>query len=95
MPEYQLPVAIALAATTAVSAVAYTVSHGNDEGNIKLVEEAADSDHDPFAVTTPEDVIDGEPLGLPAFWASVRTCSGITNVSLIVRPYRFGSGKLS
>jgi hypothetical protein len=71
MPEYQLPVAIFLAVTTAISGTAYAFDHGKDEGNIKLVEDAADSEHDPYNVTTPEDVVDGEPLDESAFWANV------------------------
>jgi hypothetical protein len=72
MPELQLPVAVALAVTSAVSAVAYAIDHGSDEGKIHLAEDSADSEHDPFAVTTPEDIIDGEPLNEAAFWANVR-----------------------
>jgi hypothetical protein len=72
MPEFQLPVAIALAASAAISGVAYAFDHGKDEGKIKLAEDVAEGEHDPFAVTTLEDVVDGEPLDEAAFWAKVR-----------------------
>lgn len=75
MPPHQLPVSIALSAL-AVCSLAYLVFSRPREGKIKLPErdEGEDSVHDPFDVTTPEDIIDGEPIGAPEFWRRV-SCS--------------------
>jgi hypothetical protein len=80
MPEFQLPIAVALATSAAVSSIAYVFDHGKDEGKIKLVDDGTEGEYDPFAVTTPGDVADGEPLDEAAFWAQVR-------VELIARSF--------
>lgn len=64
-------VAAALAASTLCSATFLFFTGFAPEGKIKLVEDADASD--PFNVTHPEDVVDGEPLDERAFWVKVRS----------------------
>lgn len=72
MPAHQLSVSIALLALAACSLIVLVLSRPR-EGKIKLPEgdDSAESIHDPFDVTIPEDVVDGEPIGGPAFWKRV------------------------
>jgi hypothetical protein len=77
MPKYQLPIAILLILCAAVSALLLWV-RSPQEGKIKLpvhVDDEGDRAHeqDPFEVTTPADVLDGEPIDEASFWAQVRT----------------------
>lgn len=73
MQLYQLPVSIALLALAVFSALLLIVTRSK-EGKIKLPEEDDDegtSVHDPFDITTPEDLVDGEPVGALRFWKRV------------------------
>lgn len=75
MPEFQLPVAVTLAASAVCSLAFYTLS-SSDEGKVQLPVSAQDADgepllKDPFDVTRPEDLVDGEPLNEGPFWAQV------------------------
>jgi hypothetical protein len=70
MPPHQLPVAIALAVSTLFSALVFFLSQPK-EGKIKLLEEDETSHHDPFNVTKPEDIVNGEPIGAAEFWKRV------------------------
>ena len=82
MPKYQLPIAIALVVWVVFSALLLWIQKSH-EGNIKLPlhtdgEGGGIYEQDPFDVTTPVDVMDGEPINEQAFWARVR--------SVIVKP---------
>ncbi|VDB91250.1 unnamed protein product [Peniophora sp. CBMAI 1063] len=73
MAPIELPVSIALASLVPVSLVAfYFVKPTSAVGEIKLPETADHLEHDPFNVTTPEDVEDGQPINEAAFWARIR-----------------------
>jgi hypothetical protein len=72
MPDYQLPASIALAATAAISATV-NLATSKQEGKIKLKGPDGEQEHDPFSVTTPEDVAPGEPIDGPQFWSRVCT----------------------
>ncbi|EIN08192.1 multidrug resistance-associated ABC transporter [Punctularia strigosozonata HHB-11173 SS5] len=77
MPEFQLPVAVVLAAGAVCSLVSYAAAHRNDtkEGKIKLPAYASDPDvtaSDAFNVTKPEDIVEGEPLDERQFWTWAR-----------------------
>lgn len=76
MPKYQLPIVIVLAVCAAFSALFLWIRRSN-EGKIKLPVYADGEgdgiyEHDPFEVTTPADVKDGEPIDEASFWAQVR-----------------------
>jgi hypothetical protein len=73
MLKFQLEVAIALTVGAAASLVVFYFTRPK-EGKIKLPTHTDDQEHehDPFDVTTPEDVVEGYPLQEEAFWAQVR-----------------------
>ena len=71
MSQYQLPVAVALAASGLFSAGLLLVTKPA-EGKVKLPDYIADgTSQDPFDVTKPEDIVDGEPVNEANFWARV------------------------
>jgi len=75
MPQYQLEVAVLLAASVVCSVVIFYPTRPRD-GQIKLSVEHDDGyEHgtqpDPFDVSTPEDIIDGYPIDGDAFWVKV------------------------
>ena len=73
MPHFQLEVVVALLACSLLSAVSIVFS-SPDEGKIKLPHFAEDSAlQDPFDVTKPEDIVDGEPVDEANFWAKAST----------------------
>ena len=72
MPDYHLPVSIALAVAAATSATV-NFATSPQEGKIKLDGPEGEQEHDPFDVTTPEDVAPGEPIDGSQFWSRVRT----------------------
>ena len=72
MPDYQLPASIVVAATAATSA-AVNLATSKQEGKIKLEGPEDEQEHDPFNVTTPDDVAPGEPIDGPQFWSRVCT----------------------
>ena len=71
MPDYQLPASALVAVAAAISAIV-TLATPKPEGNIKLYGPEGEQEHDPFDVTTPEDVAQGEPIDGPRFWSRVR-----------------------
>ena len=72
MPQYQLPVAVALGACALISAGLFVLAKPVDDGKVQLPEILRDSTSaDPFDVTKPEDIIDGEPVDEKRFWARV------------------------
>lgn len=75
MPQYQLEIAVLLAASVVCSVVIFYLTRPRD-GQIKLSVEHDDGyEHgtqpDPFDVSTPEDMIDGYPIDEHAFWVKV------------------------
>lgn len=73
MSQFQLPVAVTLGAFALFSAALFAFSKPV-EGRVVLPEIVRDAtSHDPFDVTKPEDVIDGEPVDEDKFWS--RVCS--------------------
>jgi hypothetical protein len=72
MSQYQLPVAVALGACALFSAGLFALAKPVDDGKVRLPEITRDSTlPDPFDVTKPEDVIDGEPVDEVQFWSRV------------------------
>ncbi|KAJ3515541.1 hypothetical protein NLJ89_g1687 [Agrocybe chaxingu] len=75
MPRFQLPIAVALSVSAIGSLVALYFTR-NVEGKIQLPLHANEDDehleHDPFDVTTIEDVTDGYPIDGESFWARMR-----------------------
>ncbi|KAI0754233.1 multidrug resistance-associated ABC transporter [Daedaleopsis nitida] len=74
MPDYQLPVAIALAVTLVGSLTTYAWS-AKDAGKTALPTFAEGEEalaRDPFDVTKPEDLVDGTPVDEDAFWKRMR-----------------------
>lgn len=71
MPELQ--VAVVLVACGVVSALLLNVVT-YDESKVRLSHSVQDESlQDPFDVTKPEDIVDGEPVDEARFWARVRT----------------------
>ena len=70
MPDYQLPASIAVAVAAAISATV-NLTTSDQAGNIKLEGPEGEQEHDPFNVTTPEDIAPGEPIDGPRFWFRV------------------------
>lgn len=77
MPQFQLEVAILLAATAACSLFLFYLRRSKD-GQIKLPVHAEDDGGyqpapavDPFDVLKPEDLVDGSPIDEEKFWATV------------------------
>ena len=72
MPLFQVQVAIALVACEVFSAL-LLIAVKPDEGKVKLPQVVEDESlQDPFDVTKPEDIVDGEPVDEDKFWARVR-----------------------
>jgi hypothetical protein len=87
MPEFQLEVAIALAASACGSLVVFYLTR-TKEGKIQLsinVEEPENDQHghDPFDVTKAGDIDEGYPIEPDAFWESVRNQLMFIPTSLI------------
>jgi hypothetical protein len=70
MPPYEFPVAIALVFSALFSAFLLFLSQSR-EGTIKLLDENDSFHDDPFNVTKPEDIVDGEPIDAVEFWRRV------------------------
>lgn len=74
MPQYQLPVAIALGVTLGGSLAEYALHRSSERTNAlpTFLEGEEGLARDPFDVTKPEDLIDGIPLDEEGFWRKVR-----------------------
>ncbi|KAG6885741.1 hypothetical protein C0993_010568 [Termitomyces sp. T159_Od127] len=90
MPHFQLEVCIALAAA-GLGSGGLLYFNRPQEGKIQLpVYTALEADadetlgHDPFDVTTPEDVVDGFPIDGDAFWAKMRWRKALLTFLLII-----------
>jgi hypothetical protein len=74
MPQYQLPIAGVLAASTLASLVVFFLTR-TPEGKVQLPIRVQDGDlvpaHDAFDVTKPEDIVDGYPIDEDKFWTRV------------------------
>lgn len=85
MPLFQLPIAVTLA-TSAFLSLAFRNLSASKRGKIALPltsDGPLESRHDPFDVTTPEDIIDGEPIDETSFWANVRSLVGMRMNSVL------------
>ena len=86
MPSYQLPVAVALA-TSAILSLAVCGLSASKRGKIALPltsDGSLEPRHDPFDVTSLEDIIDGEPVDETSFWLNVRSPIRIPAYSLLI-----------
>jgi hypothetical protein len=75
MPPYQLLLAEALVGATLLSSFALFLARSQQQKiHLPTVQDASlaeDLDQDPFNVTKPDDLIDGEPIDEDAFWVKV------------------------
>ncbi|KAI9510285.1 ATP-binding cassette transporter [Russula earlei] len=74
MPLFQLPVAITLACSAFLS-LALREFSASKRGKIALPftsDSSLESRHDPFDVTSPEDIVDGEPIDEHSFWVKTK-----------------------
>ncbi|KAH7910130.1 hypothetical protein BJ138DRAFT_1127138 [Hygrophoropsis aurantiaca] len=84
MPAFQLPVTVALAAVAVGSFLTLLLTRPKD-GKIKLPthpESELEVNHDPFDLTTTDDVIDGYPIDEDAFWIKARLWKLLTSAIL-------------
>jgi hypothetical protein len=75
MPSLQLPVAVTLASCALLSLAVRGLS-ASKRGKIVLpvtLNDPLEPERDPFDVTSPEDIIDGEPVDEASFWLHVRS----------------------
>jgi hypothetical protein len=75
MPRFQLPIAVVLIVSTALSFFVFILTR-KTEGKIQLPTHANEDEevlkHDPFDVTKAEDLADGYPIDEQGFWSRVR-----------------------
>jgi hypothetical protein len=94
MPLFQLPVAVTLASSAFLS-LAFRGLSALKRGKIALPltsDSPLEPQHDPFDVTSPEDIIDGEPVDESSFWANVRSLVGIRMYLVLCFPRRSYGG---
>lgn len=75
MPLFQLPIAVTLASGALLSLAVRCLS-ASKWGKIALpvtLDDPLEPRRDPFDVTSPEDIIDGEPINESSFWLNVRS----------------------
>ena len=75
MPLYQLPVAVTIAFCALLSLAVRSLS-ASKWGKIALpvtLNDPLEHLRDPFDVTSPDDIIDGEPIDETSFWLNVRS----------------------
>jgi hypothetical protein len=75
MPSFQLPVAVTLASCALLSSAVRSLS-ASKRGKIALpvtLNDPLERQRDPFDVTSPEDIVDGEPIDETSFWLNVRS----------------------
>ncbi|KAI0251186.1 multidrug resistance-associated ABC transporter [Lactifluus subvellereus] len=86
MPLFQFPIAVTIATSALLSIVLYGLSTSK-RGRIALPI-ASDSPlgyrHDPFDVTSPEDIIDGEPIDEENFWADTKLRGALLVITFAV-----------
>jgi hypothetical protein len=71
MPLFQLPVAVTLASSALLSLAVRASKWGKIALPVTL-NDPLEPRRDPFDVTSPEDIIDGEPIDETSFWLKVR-----------------------
>ena len=74
MPSFQFPVAVTLTSSALLSLAVHGFS-ASKRGEISLpvtLNDPLEPRSDPFDVTSPEDIIDGEPIDETSFWLNVR-----------------------
>ena len=79
MLSFQLPVAVTLASSALLSLAVRGLS-ASKRGKIALpvtLNDPLEPRRDPFDVTSPEDIIDGEPIDETSFWPNVRSLTRI------------------
>ncbi|KAF9051842.1 multidrug resistance-associated ABC transporter [Panaeolus papilionaceus] len=85
MPLYQVPTAAGLVALAGVSSVLQFLQRDKG-GKVKLPTHNDDDEdrplHDPFDVSTPEDVTNGYPIDEEAFWLRMRWRKALATLSL-------------
>ncbi|KAH9169799.1 ATP-binding cassette transporter [Lactarius sanguifluus] len=84
--DFQLPVAVTLAGTGLLSIVFRGLS-ASERGKIALpitLDSPLESQHDPFDVTSPEDIIDGEPIDEASFWANTKLRGALLVIAFAV-----------
>ena len=75
MPLFQLPVAVTIASSALLSLAVRSLS-ASKRGKIALpvtLNDPLEPRRDPFDVTSPEDIVDGEPVDETSFWLNVRS----------------------
>jgi len=75
MPSFQLPIAVTLVSSALLSLAVRNLS-ASKWGKIALpvtLNDPLEPRRDPFDVTLPEDIIDGEPIDETSFWLNVRS----------------------
>ena len=85
MPLFQLPVAVTLTSSALLSLAVHGFS-ASKRGEISLpvtLNDPLEPRSDPFDVTSPEDIIDGEPIDETSFWLNVRRMFPYPNTSLL------------
>ena len=105
MPQFEFEIGIFLLCCALVSIAVFLFESLSQEGKLKLPTHGEDflnvalEIDDPFDVTKPEDIIDGDPIRENEFWAAVsnsmfnRHLKQILTSDLFV--LRFGLGKYS
>ncbi|KAH9067580.1 ATP-binding cassette transporter [Lactarius vividus] len=87
MPSnFQLPVAITLAGTGLFS-LAFRGLSASEKGKIALPitsDGPLESRPDPFDVTSPEDIIDGEPIDEASFWENAKLRGALLVIAFVV-----------
>ncbi|KAH9050918.1 ATP-binding cassette transporter [Lactarius deliciosus] len=84
--NFQLPVAATLAGTGLLS-LAFRGLSASEKGKIALPitsDTPLESRPDPFDVTSPEDIIDGEPIDEASFWANVKLRGALLVIAFAV-----------
>ena len=105
MPQFEFEIGIFLLCCALVSIAVFLFESRSQEGKLKLPTHGEDflngalEVDDPFDVTKPEDIIDGDPIREVEFWAAVSSSVFIrhlkqTPTSNVFVP-RFGLGKYS
>ena len=93
---FQLPVAVTLVSSALLSLAVHALSVSK-RGKIALpvtLNDPLEPRHDPFDVTSPEGIVDGEPTDETSFWLNVRSLihmSTRTNSSRCPSMYKKGN----
>ncbi|KAN0125580.1 multidrug resistance-associated ABC transporter [Russula decolorans] len=86
MPSFQLPVAVTLASSALLS-LAVRGLYASRGGKIALpvtLNDPLEPRSDPFDVTSPEDIIDGEPIDETSFWLNMKLRGTLMVIAFVV-----------